>query len=220
MVSGAGWRHTVRALHGEPGAALVRRLPLHGGSIPTWAARVEAALTELGSNAGRRATGFTVLILCFLIAARITDVLSNGQPGEVPFTLGLFVLPVVCAFPSGRRAVRASSVEAIAAQGVLTWLPFVVFGSHWEVGIDGLLAGLVLLTLRGPLAWAIAAGLLAAEGFVRVTLVGLPFAPPWLGAVLVVTFYVDDALIFFGLVRLSQIVADVEEARFKRRASP
>jgi hypothetical protein len=70
----------------------------------------------------------------------------------VPFTVALFVLPLLCAFPGPRAAVT-----------------------------------------------------------------GLPAAPAWYGVVYAVVYYVDDALMFFGMVRLAQIVGEVEEARRQRR---
>lgn len=42
---------------------------------------------------------------------------------------------------------------------MLTWVPFAVFGRSRNLGIGGLLAGLVLLIVRGPLAWLVAGGL-------------------------------------------------------------
>jgi hypothetical protein len=77
----------------------------------------------------------------------------------------------------------------------------------------GLLAGLVLLTIRGPVAWLLAGLLLAADVVVRATVTGLPAAPAWMGVLTVVAFYVDDALVFFGIARLAQIVGEVEDAR-------
>jgi two-component system sensor histidine kinase DesK len=105
----------------------------------------------------------------------------------------------------------------LAVQGVLTWVPFAVFGRGWEYGIGGLLAGLVLLMVKGRVSWLLAGLLLAAEVVVRAAVTGLPAAPAWFGVLNVVTFYVDDALVVFGLVRLAQILDEVAEGR--RRAA-
>jgi signal transduction histidine kinase len=88
-----------------------------------------------------------------------------------------------------------------------------VFGSGWQVGIGGLLAGLVLLMVAAPLSWLLAGMLLAAELVVRAALTGWPAAPAWFGTIYVVIYYVDDAAAFFGLVRLVQIVGEVEQVR-------
>ena len=55
--------------------------------------------------------------------------------------------------------------------------------------------------------------LLAAEVVMRVTLTGLPIAPAWFAVVYLMAYYIGDALGFFGLVRLAQIVGDVQQAR-------
>jgi two-component system sensor histidine kinase DesK len=147
------------------------------------------------------------------LGTRTFSVLGAGAPGQVPFTLALFVLPLLCAFPGTGRLVERYRWLALAAQAVLTWVPVAVFGSNWQLGIDGLLAGLVLLVVPGRKSWLLAGGLLAADVIVRATVTGLPYAPAWYSVVPVVTYYVDDALVLFGLVRLAQIVGTVEEAR-------
>ena len=65
-------------------------------------------------------------------------------------------------WPSVMAARCRSLWQALAVQAVLTWVPFAVFGGHWEVGIGGLLAGLVLLVVPGWVSWLLAGGLLAA----------------------------------------------------------
>jgi two-component system sensor histidine kinase DesK len=151
--------------------------------------------------------------LCLLLGARLSDVLSSGEPGEVPFTVALFVLPVLYAFRGSRRRLHRYRWLVLAAQAALTWVPFAVFGSHWQEGIGGLLAGLVLLMVPGRMSWLLAGALLAAEVTGRAAGTGLPLPQAWMGVLWVVTYYVDDALVFFGMVRLAQIVAEVEEAR-------
>ena len=173
----------------------------------------EAVAAGRVGGASRRATGFAVTVLCLLLAVRISDVLRNGQPGQVPFTVALFVLPLLYAVPGSRRLLNRHRWPVLAVQAVLTAVPFAVFGGRWQIGIGGLLAGLVLLMMRGRVWWLLAGGLLAAEVTVRAAATGLPYAPAWYGVVGVVTFYVDDALVFFGMVRLAQIIGEVEQAR-------
>jgi two-component system sensor histidine kinase DesK len=151
--------------------------------------------------------------LCLLLVGRVSDVLTAGAASQVPFTVALFVLPVLYAVPRTRRVLARYRWQVLAVQAVLTWVPFAIFGSRWQEGIGGMLAGLVLLTVRGRASWLLAGGLLTAEVLVRVTLTGLPIAPAWEAVIYVVTFYLGDALGFFGLVRLEQVVGDVQEAR-------
>jgi hypothetical protein len=55
----------------------------------------------------------------------------------MPFTVALFVLPLLYAVPLTRPVVWRYRLLAVAVQGVLTWVPFVVFGGAWQVGIGG-----------------------------------------------------------------------------------
>jgi two-component system, NarL family, sensor histidine kinase DesK len=106
----------------------------------------------------------------------------------------------------------------LAVQGVLTFVPFALFGGQWAQGVAGLLAGLVLLTLPGRLSWPLAgwlAGWLAAGGRCRGT--GRPRRPA-LGARLVGSpvggrRFRGRRPGFFGLVRLSDLVAELQSAR-------
>ena len=76
----------------------------------------------------------------------------------------------------------------------------------------------MLLTVSGRAAWLLAGGLLAAEVAVRSGVTGLPLAPAWFAVFYVVAYYVDDGLAFFGMVRLAQIVDEVEDARSRAAA--
>jgi two-component system, NarL family, sensor histidine kinase DesK len=168
---------------------------------------------EIASDATRRATVLAVTVLGLLLAVRLSNVLFYQEPGQLPFTVALFVLPVACAFPGPRRRLVQYPWPALAVQALLTWVPLVLFGMDWQQGIDGLLAGLVLLLVAAPVSWLLAGGLVAADVMVRATVTGLPPAHAWYGVIYVVIYYVDDALVFFGLVRLAQVVREVEGAR-------
>jgi two-component system sensor histidine kinase DesK len=170
-------------------------------------------MAGVGLDANRSATAFSVAVFSLLVAARITDVWTSGWSAEVPVTLALFIIPMLYAFPGSRLVLDRHRWMVIAVQGVATWVSFAVFGKDWQVGIGGLLAGLVLLTIRGRLAWVIAVLLLTAEVVLRAAVTGMPTAPSWVGAVVVITYYVNDAMIVFGAVRLSQIVAELKKAR-------
>ena len=160
----------------------------------------------------RRATGYAVAVLCLLLAARLSDVITGGELGQVPFTVALFVLPLLYAFRRTRGLLDRHRWPVLAAQAVLTWVPFAVFGAHWQEGIGGVLAGLVLLMVPGRASWLLAGGLLAAEVTGRAFGTGLPLPQTWMSVLWVVTYYVDDALVVFGMVRLAQIVGEVDQA--------
>ena len=147
--------------------------------------------------------------------ARLAAVTAGGAYGQVPFTVALFVLPVLYTIPGTRPLLSRHRWTALAVQAALTWVPLAVFGSNWQLGIDGLLAGLILLVVPGRVSWLVAGGLLVAEVIVRVIVAGVPVSPGWYAVVAVAAYYADDALVFFALVRLAQIVDEVAEARGK-----
>jgi two-component system sensor histidine kinase DesK len=151
--------------------------------------------------------------LGLLLASRLADVITAGELGQVPFTMALFVLPLLYAFRSTRGLLDRYRWPVLAVQAALTWVPFAIFGASWQEGIGGLLAGLVLLMVPGRVSWLLAGGLLAAEVIGRAAGTGLPLPQPWMGALWVATYYVDDALVVFGMVRLAQLVGEVEQAR-------
>lgn len=211
----------MRPLEAWSGADAGPRVPAGGPLARTRGAgvltRLEAALIQLAGDARRRAAMLATTVLCLLMTVRLSNVLLASEPGQVPFTVALFVLPVLCAFPASRSRLARRRWLALAVQAAMTWVPFALFSGTWQQGIDGLLAGLVLLLVAAPASWLVAGGALAAEATLRAVVTGLP-APGWYGVVWVITYYVDDALVFFGLVRLAQLVSEVEDARCQAAA--
>jgi signal transduction histidine kinase len=197
-----------------PGTIVVDMIPFAGGNRAM--AGVQGVPGSASGPAGgmsRRATGYAVVVLCLLLAARLAAVVSAGEPSQVPFTVALFVLPVLYALRRTRPVLDRHRWPVLATQAVLTAIPFAIFGASWQEGIGGLLAGLVLLMVPGRVSWLLAGGLLAAEVIGRAAGTGLPLPQAWMGVLWVITYYIDDALVFFGMVRLAQLVGEVEQAR-------
>src|SRR5437764_8519174 len=106
-----------------------------------------------GTAATRRAAGLIVAVLCLLLVAKTAAAMADGSLGQMPFAAALYVLPLLYALPATRRWWTARRWWLLAAQAVLTYVPFAVFGSGWVAGPSGLLAGLVLLTAAPPGSW-------------------------------------------------------------------
>ena len=154
------------------------------------------------------------IFLGLLLPARASVALDygNGAAGAL-IAVALFVLPLMYTVPWGRAVWNRHRWSLLAVQAVLTYLPFVMFGKTWVVGLSGLLGGLVLLAVRAPLSWLLFVAILAVEGVLRIGLYG---AYPGDGLqyhswVFVVP--IDMGLPLFGLVRLSDLVADLSAAR-------
>ncbi len=66
--------------------------------------RVSSRVSSPGvaGDASRRASAFPIALLGLLLAARVSSVLAFGQGGQVPFTVVLFVLPLLYAVPGTR----------------------------------------------------------------------------------------------------------------------
>ena len=203
-------------------AIVVRMVPLatNGRSLSgsghrrvmTWA---EAAASGIAGDEPRRATAITMAVMGLFLALKVGWAAGTGGVAQVPWVAALFVLPLLYAHPAGRSLLSRYRWPVLAAQVVLTFVPFAIFTSRWVVGIGGLLAGLVLLMLPGRMSWPVAGLLLTTDVVLRATVTGLPFASAWpgAGALWAILTFVDDALAFFGMVRLAQIVGDVEKAR-------
>jgi two-component system, NarL family, sensor histidine kinase DesK len=130
--------------------------------------------------------------------------------------VAVFVIPLLFAFRGPRLVLASARWPVLAVQGVLTWVPFAVFGGRWQVGVGGLLAGLVLLTVPGLVSWLAAGSLLAADVAVRAGVVGLPLlggVPGWPRALWAAAAFTDLGLAFFGVIRLVQLVGELQQAQ-------
>jgi two-component system sensor histidine kinase DesK len=166
-----------------------------------------------GRNASWQASAIAIAVLCALLVARVAAADSTGEHGQILFVVALFVLPMLFAIPGTRRLLVWHRWPVLAIQTVLTVVPFFVFGGRWEEGVSSLLAGIVLLTLPGRVSWPLAGLLLVAELAVRAAIHGWPWTPAWSAALWVAIVFVDDCLAFFGMVRLADLVEQLQSAR-------
>jgi two-component system, NarL family, sensor histidine kinase DesK len=196
---------------------VVNRFIAHGSGVTAGDGIARAGASEGAAEPDRAPGGagaIAVVVLVLLLIGRVADATASSADGgaQAAFVVALFVVPLLYAVPRTRRLLARRRWQALAVQGVLTYVPFAVFGGQWEAGTSGLLAGLVLLTLPGRLSWPLVGGLLAAEVAVLAGLGGLA-APTWSGVLWVVILFVDDGLVFFGLIRLADIVMESQAAR-------
>ncbi|WP_329426751.1 histidine kinase [Streptosporangium sp. NBC_01495] len=105
------------------------------------------------------------------------------------------------------RSITGRHPRALVLMALLTYLPIPVFGKAW-LGIAGFLAGPVLLALPWAVAWPLV-GCVMASVAVSAVLLGLPFP-------LTVNFTASTlvtGLVVYGLVRLAQLVKELQQAR-------
>jgi two-component system, NarL family, sensor histidine kinase DesK len=164
----------------------------------------------------RRASALVVAVLCLLMIHQLAAAALGTT--SVPFVAALFVaalfvLPLVYVVPATRHWWTRYQWWLLGAQAALTYVPFDVFGSGWAVGMSGLLAGLVLLTVPPPVSWLLFGALAAAEEALWAAVGGYTYHDEASGAVFVLIAQVDVALILFGLARLADMVVQLHAAR-------
>ncbi|WP_327002473.1 histidine kinase [Dactylosporangium sp. NBC_01737] len=166
------------------------------------------------AGASALAWAFPTVFLCLLLPARIGVAVGLGTGLAGAFmAAALFGLPLLYTIPRGRRLWDAYTWPLLTAQAVLTYVPFLVFGGQWAVGLSGLLGGLLLLTVAPRVSWLLLATIVAVEAVLRLAVFGVY---PEGGAQFVSWVFVvpiDMALPLFGLVRLSSLVAELRLAR-------
>ena len=163
---------------------------------------------------GRRASGrsFVLAVLACALVGRLFDAMPHPDASYVPFVVALYVLPAWYASGRARGPWEHHLGALLAVQAVLTYAPFVIFGSHWVGGVSGLLAGLVLLVLPrrvGLVGYAALAGLELAAWWS----VGLPYEPGLNAGIWVLIAFANQSLILFGLTRLADLVDALDDDR-------
>jgi len=169
-------------------------------------------------DVSRRASMLAAAVLCLLLVKDVfyaADPVFGGGAAQVPFVVAVFVTPLLFAFRGPRLVLARFRWPLLAVQAVLTWVPFAVFGRQWQVGVGGLLAGLVLLTVPGLVSWLAAGSLLVADVAVRAGVVGLPpfGVAGWPRALWASVAFTDLGLAFFGVIRLAQLVGELQDAQ-------
>ncbi|WP_214413915.1 sensor histidine kinase [Sphaerisporangium fuscum] len=105
------------------------------------------------------------------------------------------------------RSVVGRHMVALSIMTVLTYAPIPLFGRAW-LGIAGFLAGPVLLAFPQAVAWPLVAGVMAIVAVCAAQL-GLPVA----ATVNYTVSTLVTGLVVHGLVRLAQLVKELQESR-------
>jgi two-component system, NarL family, sensor histidine kinase DesK len=159
----------------------------------------------------RRATALVIVVMCLVAISEAAYGAANGGLGEVPMVAALVVLPLLYVVPATRPMWLRHRYLLLGVQAALTYVPFAWFGANWTP--SGWLAGLVLLTVASPASWFVAAVLAALETAVWAGVGGLAGPLPTAAAVWATFAFVFDALILFGLARLTDLIRAVHAAR-------
>jgi two-component system, NarL family, sensor histidine kinase DesK len=184
--------------------------------IPKFA---NASIPSSSAQELRWPTAFALVIFFLVLGTRALDLLALSGPVttddlyQVGFDVALFVVPVLLVFADFRQVLLRYRWQVLAWQSALTWIPFALFGAKWQVGVAGLLGGLVLLCFSGWLSWAAAVGILGCDVIFRAAVTGLPWGPAWSGALWATIAFIDSASVIFGIIRLVQVTGELQQAR-------
>lgn len=163
--------------------------------------------------APRVAVAITTVVICGFFAVAVTYVLQAPHTTlslVLCFALQLLLLGLqLChSFPSSMpRAVARHSRWTLAAQALLTYAPFPVFGAAW-LGMPGFLAASSLLVLRTALGWLAFGAIVASTGLIQFT---VGFGMGELAYNCVATSL--TGLVVYGLSRLADLIREVQTAR-------
>ncbi|MEU3353823.1 histidine kinase [Streptomyces sp. NPDC037389] len=177
----------------------------HGGPVR----RLTTRLTEAAPDPPVLVTtivlgGFLVLTACYVVASRPEPLVLAGALTAVPLVFCLQFLhclprPALC--PARRR------YWTLGLQGLLTYLPYPVFGDAW-LAMPGLLAGSALAVLPPRCAWPAFAGAVLSAGPMAL---GEGWGTDRLGWVSGTAALMG--LVVYGLSRMARLVHDVRGSR-------
>jgi signal transduction histidine kinase len=161
-----------------------------------------------------------VVIYCWYRAANLVP-WGGWDPGftlaeQVPGAAAIMAMGVVQLYYAFRRPARGRAVVLLVVQVLLVYGPLPVLGVYWDPPAAFVVAA-VLLTVSGPLSWALAALAVSGDVLVRIALEpgvvdagGTVVASRVAYAVVAAT---ANGLLLFGMSRLSALVRDLEAAR-------
>jgi two-component system sensor histidine kinase DesK len=158
----------------------------------------------------RLARGLIVLALVwYAITAVFNIAYWDGWPTALRAStvlIPLFCAQVVVTRRSAQQWPMKWRVTALSAQTVLTYLPFMLYGSNWGTMVGPLCAAFVLL-LNNNLSWALFFAVAATNGAIAWDDQSPLFGPYVAGSAIL------HGLVIWGFVRLANLVAEVHAMR-------
>ena len=170
--------------------------------------------TDQAANDDRELSS-RVLVLSVLglgMIGRVVDGNPHASWVYVPCVLVLYVLPLWYASGRGRAVWDDHWIALLAAQAVLTYVPFWLFGNAWVGGASGLLGALVLLLAPFRVRWVTFASLAALELGLWLV-VGLPYLPSANSGFWVLNAYLVTSFTGFALIQLAEMVDTLAATR-------
>jgi signal transduction histidine kinase len=169
-------------------------------------------------DVGREPRVATVPILIWLglqCSYRIDRLVFGSDPpfpSAVVTAFGVAVIVILCGLQLPivlRRVSRRRAVWILAAQAILTYVPYVVVGGAWGP-VSALLMAALLLTFTGWVPWLLAVLIVTSEFVIRA--IFLPEAGSYV-AIWAVLTTTAAGLSCFAIVRLADLVRELQATR-------
>ncbi|MFJ2028438.1 sensor histidine kinase [Streptosporangium sp. NPDC087985] len=181
-------------------------LPVHPETrpapVPPPGGRVGARGWPALLHGDQAAYTVSVAVLASVVMGFSVKALLYVPGNVVPAVVCLAVIVVM-----QLRSVTGRHMWALTLMTLLTYLPVLAFGRAW-LGVAGFLAGPILLAFPAPIAWPLVACVMTSVAVIG-SVLGLPLPDT-------VNFTVSTlvtGLVVYGLVRLAQLVKELQNAR-------
>lgn len=160
---------------------------------------------EVGADrpTGGREYALTVALFAVVLVGFCAKALLDIPGALLPGAVACLTLIVFLQL----RSVRGRHMWSLALMALLTYVPILVFADPW-LGVSGFLAGPILLAFPARFAWPLVAGVVVANVAASAALgLSAPVAANYAVSTLV------TGLVVYGLLRLAQLVKELELAR-------
>lgn len=194
------------------------REPAASGTKPRASAGTQDGLTQALEASGRApapqiARNILLFLMCAYALAGVINIPADNPGHELEHAGSYVCMAAAFAIQIAHIQPRAPfwplwlRILTLTAQGVATFLPFIVFHEVWG-GMGGFLAGSFIILLRRPVSWILFALTTASIGVVAAA---TNFPAPWITYFVVST--ANAGLVLYGLTKMSDLVKLLHVAR-------